>query len=251
MRVLVSCSRLHKVGPYLEALKAAGVQGGDLTVLTPADAARPDLATLAATADGLLLTGGDDVEPWRYGETPHPGIDYELLPDRDQLEVGLFEGARRARVPVLGVCRGLQFVNAALGGTLWHDLPSERPSEVPHALRDPLDLLAHPIETVPGETPLHAWLGRFDAARVNSRHHQGVRDLAPGLEAAALAPDGLVEALVGADPRWFLEAVQWHPENLQALAAAQHGELHRGLFRRFVETIRARCARRTAEVETL
>jgi putative glutamine amidotransferase len=245
MRVLVSCSRLHKVGPYLEALRGAGAAEAALTVLTPADAARADLAALGATADGVLLTGGDDVEPWRYGETPREGIDYDLLPDRDRLEAGLLEGARRARVPVLGVCRGLQFLNVALGGTLWHDLPRERASGVDHAVREPLDALAHAIEVLPGSTALQDWLRRFDAPRVNSRHHQGIRDLAPGLEAVALAPDGLVEAIVGADPSWSLEAVQWHPENLQNL------ELHRGLFRRFVATIRARCARRAAEVETL
>jgi putative glutamine amidotransferase len=245
MRILVSCSRLHKVGPYLEALRGAGVAAEELTVLTPADAGRPELATLAAASDGLLLTGGDDIEPWRYRERPRADVAYRLLPDRDRLEAGLFEGARCARVPVFGICRGLQFLNVALGGTLWHDLPSERPSAVAHAVAEPLDALAHTVEVLPGASPLHAWLGRAGAPAVNSRHHQAVRELGPGLQPVALAPDGLVEAVVGTDPDWFLRGVQWHPENLQA------HELHRGLFRHFLAAVRARRSRRAAEVETL
>lgn len=247
MRILVSCSRPARVEPYLAALAGAGIAESERGVLTPADASRPDLDRLAAAADGLLLTGGDDIEPCRYGESPRPGIIYQHFPGRDELEAALLAGARRAATPVFGICRGLQMLNVALGGTLWHDLPSERPGDVRHSIPEPLDALAHPVRVRPGGSELHELLRAPESAgepAVNSRHHQAIRSLAPGLEVVAVAPDGVVEAVIGSDPRWWLRAVQWHPENLQA------HELHRRLFAQFVAAARARAAAEAERIDT-
>ena len=111
--------------------------------------------------------------------------------------------------PVLGICRGIQFLNAALGGTLYQDLPAERPSEVVHHQEPPYDQPSHPVALLPG-TPLEKLMGA-GALPVNSCHHQGLKDLAPGLSPMATAEDGLVEAVWMPDAR-FVWAVQWHPE---------------------------------------
>jgi putative glutamine amidotransferase len=161
----------------------------------------------------VVLCGGPDLEPWRYGEAPAAGARLDLLPALDALELDALAGAREAAVPVWAVCRGLQVVNVFLGGTLWQDLPSQRPGATPHRLDLSPTAIAHPVAVAAPATGLGALLGP-DGPPVNSRHHQGIKGLAPALTAVAVAPDGLVEAVAGADPGWWVEAVQWHPENL-------------------------------------
>jgi putative glutamine amidotransferase len=216
--ILVSTKSAERARPYLEALRAGGASGEELRVVTP-DTAPQAAETLAADAAGLLLCGGDDVDPGRYNEEQLAGAGVQLDARRDALEWALLEHARSARVPTFAVCRGLQVANVFLGGSLWQDLRLQRGTAVDHDQRQPRDLLAHELEVLPGAHPLAEQLGPA-ALRVNSRHHQGVRRLAPDLVALARSADGLVEAAaLPADSAWWLFAVQWHPENLLALPA--------------------------------
>ncbi|HEY3279693.1 MAG TPA: gamma-glutamyl-gamma-aminobutyrate hydrolase family protein [Gemmatimonadales bacterium] len=189
---------------YVHALERAGlVPLAVPTLLAPARAA----AALNGVR-GLVLTGGEDVEPARYGAAPHPKLQ-DTDPARDAAELALIAAARERRLPVLAICRGIQILNVALGGTLFQDLDSERPGPVPHAGEE----TRHEVRVEPGSL-LERTLG-VAAATVNSRHHQALRDVAPGLRAVAWAEDGVIEAAEPTDPAapWTL-AVQWHPEDL-------------------------------------
>lgn len=174
------------------------------TMLTPERA----VAALEVVR-GLVLTGGEDVEPARYGAAPHPKLE-TIDPARDAAELALIAAARARRLPILAICRGIQILNVAFGGTLYQDLGSERPGPIAHSGGDDR---RHAIRVEP-----NSLLGRTlgtPHATVNSRHHQAIRDLAPGLRAVAWSEDGLIEAAEAADAAapWTL-AVQWHPEDL-------------------------------------
>jgi putative glutamine amidotransferase len=232
-RIVVSCSYEDRAQPYLEALRLIGVEDEDIVLVTPQRLPPRDAPALAAEAGGLLLCGGPDIEPHHYGEEPHPHANLTLMPERDAVELGLLAGAREAKTPTFGVCRGLQVTNAFLGGTLWQDLKLMWPNAVLHDLSFPRDALIHPVEAVPGESELGDLLSR-EPSLVNSRHHQAIKELAPALEAVAVAPDGIVEAVAGRDPDWWLWAVQWHPENLVTMAS------QRALLERFRDQVAAR-----------
>lgn len=187
---------------YSRAVQTAG----GVPVLVPATSGT-DLDALLARLDGLVLSGGGDVDPESYGAQPSPatgGVD----PDRDSAEFRLLRAALDRGMPVLGVCRGCQVVNVALGGTLVQHLPDV--TDVEHFHREPRDWISHTVEVVAGSA-LHKIVGR-DELEVNSIHHQAVERLAPSLRAVACAPDGVIEAVE--DPERYLLAVQWHPESL-------------------------------------
>lgn len=231
-RVLVTISAEERSVPYVEALRAVGVPAERIVVVTPESAAASDLRALGAAASGLVLAGGADVDPARYGEEVLPDARVEPLPARDALEWELLAGAREARRPVWGVCRGLQVINVFLGGSLWQDIPTQLPGTGDHEVVQPLDALAHEARVTAPGSGLGRWLGG-ESLLVNSRHHQAVRRLGRGLATVATSPDGLIEAVElaeGEDGGWWLRAVQWHPENLVALAE------HRALWRELVET---------------
>ncbi|HEV2672841.1 MAG TPA: gamma-glutamyl-gamma-aminobutyrate hydrolase family protein [Gemmatimonadales bacterium] len=190
---------------YVRALESAGlVPLAVPTMLTPAHAA----AALIGGVRGLVLTGGEDVAPDRYGASPHPRLG-AVDPARDAAEVALIDAARQRRLPILAICRGIQILNVALGGTLYQDLDSERPGPVPHS-----DETGRHAVRVEAGSLLARTLGAR-AATVNSRHHQAIRDLAPGLKAVAWAEDGVIEGAESKDSQapWIV-AVQWHPEDL-------------------------------------
>jgi putative glutamine amidotransferase len=217
--VLVSATSAPRAVPYVEALKAGGVAASDIVVVTALT--RPQEAgERLAQAAGLVLCGGADIEPQRYGEAPLAGADLSLLPARDELEWQLLETARQRQLPVWGVCRGFQTLNVFLGGSLWQDLPLQRPGAVAHDLGSPPDLLAHELTVLAPRAPLGERLAAAGVRPlVNSRHHQGVRRLAPALLAVAAATDGLIEAAVlhpetPAAATWWVRGVEWHPENL-------------------------------------
>lgn len=204
---------------YLESIERAGGLGIMLT-LTDRD---EDIARFVETCDGFLLVGGPDIEPWRFGQ--------ELMEvcgpqnaQRDTMELKLLQAAIAADKPVLGVCRGIQVLNVALGGTLYQDIPSQYSEEMPHRMEPPYNRAVHSLRVVEG-TPL-AELSPLDG--VNSRHHQAILDLAPGLEVMAYSGDGLIEA-VRMPEKKFIWAVQWHPE---AFWAEDGGNFE--LFRRLV-----------------
>jgi putative glutamine amidotransferase len=189
---------------YLDGIKAAG----GLPVVLPLDLSEGDADRIVETCDGFLFTGGQDVSPAHYGMQDATGT-IVSSPERDQLESLLLSKALQADKAVLGICRGLQFINAFLGGTLWQDLPSQHPSEIVHRQGKPYDAPTHQV-TLRGD--LQALLGK-DLLEVNTLHHQAVRDLGKGLVPMAVAPDGLVEAVQLPGKR-FVWAVQWHPEYL-------------------------------------
>jgi putative glutamine amidotransferase len=189
---------------YVRALESAG-----LVPLAIPTMLAPDHAAAALTGlRGLVLTGGEDVAPDRYGAAPHPRLG-AVDPSRDAAEVALIDAARQHGMPILAICRGIQILNVALGGTLYQDLDSERPSPVPHSD----ETSRHAVRVAPGSL-LERTLGARSAT-VNSRHHQAIRDLAPGLKAVAWAEDGVIEAAEPQDTGdpWIV-AVQWHPEDL-------------------------------------
>lgn len=189
---------------YMDGVAAAG----GLPVMLPLTDDGEALDQLCALCDGFLLTGGHDVSPEFYGAKRLPACGATSA-QRDGMEAGLLRRAMALDKPVLGICRGIQFINAALGGTLWQDLPSQRPSDVTHCQRPPYDAPAHAVRLLPG-TPLAGLLGK-QALMVNSYHHQAIRDLADALEPMAVSSDGLVEAVRHPGQR-FMWAVQWHPE---------------------------------------
>ena len=193
--------------PYV---RAVGTAGGVPIILPPQ---RDAVEELMETIDGLLLSGGPDVDPARYGDTyVHPAT-YGIDPDRDQFEIDLFHAALNRGVPVFGICRGIQVMNVALGGTLIQDVSTEHPgsAEVGHrqherGLED--SAVGHGMSAVDA-TPLSIF-GNNDLG-VNSFHHQAIRELAVDLTPAAYSPDGLVEAVVMCDNAEVF-GVQWHPE---------------------------------------
>lgn len=163
--------------------------------------------------DGLLIPGGVDIDPARFGEAPHPHLG-RIDPARDRVELQLTQWAIEDRKPLLGLCRGLQIINVAMGGTLWQDLGAQRPDGIKHDYFPTFgfdrDHLAHEVTLTSGSRLRQ--LMELDRIPVNSMHHQGIRTLAPTLVAAAVAPDGLIEAAEGPDREHFLMGVQWHPE---------------------------------------
>lgn len=217
---------------FRAALELVGVPAGRIRVIQP-EAGRDDRA-LAAEALGLVLAGGEDVDPALFGEAAIPEAGVKVFAERDAMELALLAGAREAAVPTWGICRGLQVINVFLGGTLWQDLPLQLPTSVPHDRPEPNDALVH---AVTADDP-RGTLGRLFADEtpwVNSRHHQGVRELGRGLVATARAADGLVEAVTLDAPGWWLRAVQWHPEDLTPMAR------QRALWKTFAEALGFPC----------
>ena len=190
---------------YMDGVFAAG----GIPVMLPLMEEKTDISELLDRLDGLIFTGGHDVSPSLYGETPLPECG-RSIPERDHMEKLLLDAALERDLPVLGICRGLQFINAALGGTLYQDLPTQHPSAVEHEMKPPFDRSEHEVEVLE-HTPLFE-LVQKKTLGVNSRHHQAIRKLAPSLKPMALSPDGLIEAAWMPGKCFFL-AVQWHPEH--------------------------------------
>ena len=189
---------------YLEGIKAAG----GLPVVLPLEMSESDANQMVETCNGFLFTGGQDVSPELYGMKDATGT-IVASAERDKLETLLLSRALQADKAVLGICRGLQFINAFLGGTLWQDLPSQHPSEIVHRQGKPYDVPTHQV-TLSGD--LQALL-RKNILEVNTLHHQAIKDLGSGLMPMAVAPDGIIEAAQMSGKR-FVWAVQWHPEYL-------------------------------------
>ena len=229
MKILVASDDRQPNEAYVGALLAAGARTEEVRLVLPGE-------PWPGAFDGLLLAGGPDVDPARYGES-RTGAGLEVRAERDELDFAAFRAAAAASVPVFGICRGLQVVNVALGGTLWQDLSTQRPRAVAHdadAAGHGRDFRAHALRARAPGLP-----SRFAAAvagivDVNSRHHQAVKDLAPSLVPLAASPDDLVEAFER--PGAFCAAVQWHPEDLVS------DPLQRALFAPFLEACRLRAA---------
>jgi putative glutamine amidotransferase len=234
----LTTSRFHKRSvrtvlgvnePYTRSV----IDAGGIPVLVPINLPNDDLEGLLSRIDGLLLTGGYDVDPQRYGNPPHRKVE-GIDPDRDRTEIFLVKGAIQRKKPFLGICRGCQVINVALGGSLYEDLGEQFQGNILHDRHDrPRDYLAHSVNVEPGSS-----LSRILVSsnpQVNSLHHQGVRQLAQGLSIAATAQDGLIEAFELNDHH-FGVAVQWHPEELQ-----EHAPM-RSLFSEFVKSCQPKSA---------
>ena len=185
---------------YTESISAAG----HMPFVLPVQTNRAAVARMLESVDALLLCGGEDVDPARYGAAPSPLLGKVNL-KRDAWEFLLLDEAVKRRLPVVGICRGCQVINVYFGGTLWQDLPSERPSEIVHRSKE-----LHAIRIEPGSR-LAGCLGS-ESLQVNTAHHQAVKDLAPGFRATAFAPDGVVEAIES--ETLPIAGVQFHPEKL-------------------------------------
>lgn len=191
-----------------------------------------DMESLRAVYDrlaGILLAGGVDMDPGTFGEPPHPSLG-RIDPDRDAVELALARWSIDEKKPILGLCRGHQVLNVALGGTLWQDIESQVPGAIKHDYFPTAgyarDFKAHPVAVVPGSR-LEAAFGE-PAIQVNSMHHQAVKELAAPLLASGRSPDGLIEAFESGSDH-FLVGVQWHPEMFE-----RSDQGTRALFRQFV-----------------
>jgi putative glutamine amidotransferase len=185
---------------------------------------------LAGDLHGLLLTGGGDMDPALFGEAPHATL-YDVAPSRDTLETSVLHVALDRGLPVLAVCRGLQVLNVALGGSLHQDVGTDPGTQTPHSQKEPRDQPTHKVKLTPG-CRLAATLGT-DELEVNSMHHQAVKRLGRGLTAVAWAPDQIVEGAEIDDASRFVLGVQWHPEELVG-----HSEPARRLFAALVAAAR-------------
>ena len=194
---------------YTRSVYRAG--GLPVLIAPPRDAADPEEALQALERlDGLLIPGGVDVSSGQYGENPHPALG-RINPDLDALEMPLIQAALRRDLPLLAICRGIQALNVAAGGTLVQDLPAQAPGCIQHRQLAARWHASHSV-AVTSSSRLARILGG-ERAEVNSFHHQAVSQVAPGFVVTAAAPDGVVEAIESPDHPFAL-GVQWHPEGM-------------------------------------
>jgi putative glutamine amidotransferase len=215
----------NRLSDYLESVKRAGGEPRVLSLDAP-----PTLDGL----DGVLFTGGGDVDPEHYGDTRHPSTN-EPDAARDAFELALAKLALAHDTPLLAVCRGIQVINVAAGGTLIQDIPAQVNQPHGHQIDSPSYALAHEVWVTPGTElarVMQEELSDGEVLQVNSRHHQAVGKPAEGFTISATAPDGVVEAIERPGAR-FCVAVQWHPENFW-----RTGEF-RSLFEEFVKAAEA------------
>jgi putative glutamine amidotransferase len=222
---VIGVTSCRKLEDYRQAILHVG---GEPRIVDPSMS--PDEALRGL--NGLLLTGGDDVTPTRYGEPPHDATT-EAEAGRDEFEIALVTAARQQDLPVFAICRGIQVLNVACGGTLVQDIPTQVTGALSHALNVPPNQpysLAHEIWIEKDSLLSRLMRERLndDTCEVNSRHHQAVKAVAKGFKVSATAPDGIIEAIEDPSLRFCL-GVQWHPENFW-----RTGEF-RALFEGFVE----------------
>ena len=233
----IGVTRCSKLADYIASVEQTGAR---VRVLEVHESPRKVLAEI----DGVLLTGGGDVDPVFYGEDRHETVE-DAEPGRDEFEIDLARRAIAADVPLLAICRGSQVLNVATGGTLVQDIPSSIETDLAHSVQEPKNADCHDIAIVSGSR-LAAALGSGASAtcscRVNSRHHQSVGRLGAGLVASATAGDGVIEAIEAPDATFCL-GVQWHPENFW-----ETGEFS-PLFDAFTAAARARAARRVESAD--
>jgi putative glutamine amidotransferase len=233
MKPVIGITRCSRVDDYVDSVVRAG---GEPLVLEASE----DPAAALDRVDGLLLTGGADIDPALYGEAPHPTTDVDA--ERDRFEIPLSQAAIADDMPVLAICRGVQVLNVAAGGSLIQDIPSGVETAIDHAVNQPRDAIAHAVQLTAGSRLADA-LGvapNVATCDVNSRHHQSVGSVAPSFVVSAVSPDGVVEA-IERPGSVFCVGVQWHPENF-----CRTGEFA-PLFDAFVRAARARRLARPLE----
>jgi putative glutamine amidotransferase len=185
---------------------------------------------IVSRVDGVVLTGGEDVEPSRYGQPRNEKCGESNEP-RDRTEIALVKAARELGKPLLAICRGPQLLNVALGGTLIQDIPSQVPGALEHNSRDSRTSRVHSVKIDEGSLVAEA-IGATEIT-VNSLHHQSVDKVGDGLRISARAPDGIVEAIESDSDDWWAIAVQWHPEEMND----SREPWDRGLFKAFARRL--------------
>lgn len=203
--------RAYANNTYVEAVSNAGGIPIILPIISDKDAVKLQIESI----DGLLITGGYDVDPLIYGEEPLQKLGF-VHPERDEYDIQVIKEAMKLNKPVLGICRGLQVLNVAFGGTLYQDLSQIDGCYINHSQSSSSDATGHTVEVFDG-TKLFSIFG--EKAVVNSFHHQAIKDLAPGLKVSARAKDGVIEGIEAKEG--FVIGVQWHPEML----AKKHTEM--------------------------
>jgi putative glutamine amidotransferase len=220
-------SRVRLTAAYVTALESAGLIPLIIPPLSSATAA----AAIMDSVSGLVLTGGEDVDPERYGEKRHEKV-RSVNSARDATEAALIQEAKARRKPVLAICRGIQILNVALGGTLVQDIPSQVGTQIAHDEDSPRDKRSHEISVERGS--LIAEAVGAEHLTVNSFHHQSVKRVADGMRVTARSPDGVIEGLESTSD-WWVMGVQWHPEEM----TDSPEPWDRGLFKAFAQKLGA------------
>lgn len=213
--------RLNMPNDYITAV----IRAGGLPLLFPLTDNEAVWKAMIDKVDGVIFPGGEDIHPREFGEEIIPQCD-EIVPERDAQELYTYRYLLTTGKPFLAVCRGIQLMNVAQGGTLYQDMPTQKPTSINHSQNEtPTD--AHKVSIIPG-TLLHSLIGS-DTSPVNSRHHQNIKDLGKGLKVAAMSEDGFIEAVEFEDGYPAI-GLQWHPENL-----AKHDPAMQRLFDWLIE----------------
>jgi putative glutamine amidotransferase len=234
MKIALSISEKEKAkgedSAYFRALVASGAKTEEIEIVSAADARR----VRALDYDGILFSGGEDVDPALYEEkTKHESVHIDRA--RDDFEFALLDAAMDRRLPILGICRGIQMINVKFGGTLIQDIPSDTELERDHRQPGSRADLTHTVTVTEPESALAGVVA--GSCRVNSLHHQAIKRVGRGLKVTAHSEDGLVEAVESAEDYPFLMAVQWHPEEL-----VDHPE-QRKIFEQFIAKCREAAAK--------
>lgn len=238
MKIALSIPEKEKVkgegSPYFQALVAAGARPDEIEMIMPPGNELPS----SGDFDGILLAGGEDVDPELYGERKK----YDNIKTnraRDEFEIALLDRGLRDGLPVLGICRGTQTINTRFGGTLYQDLKSDTSLERDHKQKGSRSATTHSITVTDPDSVLHKFVA--GNCPVNSLHHQAIKRLGRGLKVTAHSEDGLVEAVELAEDYPFFLAVQWHPEEM----FSEHPEQLK-IFQEFVARCRERAAKKPA-----
>jgi putative glutamine amidotransferase len=220
---LIAIAQNRRMSDYVESIRRAG--GEPIEVLPDGE----KVEHILGRVDGLMLTGGGDVDPTLYGEEPLSSFEAAEA-GRDAFEIELSRAAVASGIPFLAICRGMQVLNVAMGGTLIQDIPSQVQGALEHSIREPRHHIAHEVWVAKGSklaTLLADHMEDGETCHVNSRHHQSVKRVAAGFEVTATSPDGVIEAMEKPDAAYCV-AVQWHPENFWR--TGEFRELFEGLI---------------------
>lgn len=195
--------------PYVTSVEIAG----GLPILIPLCTDENELRQFFDLSHGILLTGGEDVNPQKYNETPIPELK-RTSDSRDRIEMEIAKWAVESKKPILAICRGIQVLNVALGGTLYQDIASQTKSSIQHDLhgvRSDEKIAGHSVNLIK-ETALSKILGETGSVHVNSLHHQSIKEVGRGIKVSAKSEDGIIEGVESEDSSCFCLGVQWHPE---------------------------------------